>query len=556
MNDIADRPTVQSSPADTRRFSERAGSWLSQWAIRLHLQPPVICPRCGFDATLGPLYWQLRVCGRCGFHWPCPVGMRINSLVDPHSFSQFAAGREAVMTGTATMGGIGIVLVIFDFAFIGGTMSRAVGERVTRAFERAVARKLPLVAVISTGGVRVQEGLPALLQMAKTTLAVEEFKQVGRLFISVSTNPTTGGVYASFASLADVIFAEPGAVIGFAGPRVAEAITGEKLPPDSHRAETLYKHGLVDRVIPRMELRTAISQMLAAANAGSRTAGSDLPRENGQKGEETSPAESGDGQGIAAQEKRTAWQAVTHARLSTRPTSLDYIPRLFDSFSPLHGDRVQADDDTVVGGLAVFKGTGCIVVAQQRVAGKYRRGAGPAGYRKAERLIHLAERLDLPVITLVDTPGADPSNESEIGGLAGAIAHCLSAFVGAPVPTVSVIIGEATSGGGLALSAADRVLILQDATYMVISPEGASGILYGDANHAAEAAERLRLNGNCELVTQGIVDEIIPIRAAETSPDQVAALIRVSIAENLARLEPQTRDERMRRRRARYRTIG
>lgn len=567
-------------PSEPRPFTARAGSWLSYWALRIRLQPPILCPHCGYNVAPGALYRRLRVCDRCGFHWPCSVRMRIHALVDPHSFSPFgrviaaatrgrgrpvpwASGigrpREPVVTGTAKIGGVRVALVLFDFEVMGGTMSTAVGEAVTRAFERAAANKLPLIAIISSGGVRIQEGTPALLQMAKTTLAVEQFSKVGKLFISILAHPTTGGVYASFTSLADVLIAEPNAVIGFAGPRVSEAATGRKLPPDSHSAETLYKHGLVDAVIPRQEQREWIARILRSAEGPALFAGAAKAKDARTAGVQASPLfHSAQSQTKDEDEVRLAWETVKEARRITRPTSLDYISRVFTGFVELHGDRTQGDDERIVAGLARFEGSGCVVIGEQRARDEENRGAGPAGYRKAERLIHLAGRLGLPIVTLIDTPGADPSLESEQGGVAGAIARCLSAFVTVPVPTVSVIIGEGTSGGALALAAADRVLMLEDATFSVISPEGASTILYGDASHAPEMAEMLGLSAEHDLLPQGIVDQIIPVRAAETisSPDEMVSRVSRAISENMRDLLATDPQKRLDLRHRRYRNNG
>lgn len=558
------RPTFQDNPLG------RAGTWLSRWALRLHLQKRTLCPRCKHDITLDPSYRRLRVCDECGFHLPLSVDKRITSLVDPHSFSRFRlprapasrlipdwvahpltarryefAGGESVVAGTARIMGHDAVLVVFDFSTLGGTMGTIAGEAIARAFEYAAKQDLPVVVVTSTGGVRIQEGMPALLQMAKTTVAVQAWRNAHSMFVAVLAHPTTGGVYASFANLADIIVAEPGALIGFAGPRVAEAATGTKVPEGSHRAESLLAHGMVDDVVPRDKLRAALGALLAIPRARAGIEPPALP--------DPSPENDADDSAIPS-----AWETIQQARSPSRPTARDYQSVLFDRVVDLHGDRASGDDPAIVGGLAEFQGSGCVVIAQQRSNENGRRGAGPSGYRKAERLIELAVHLHLPIITLVDTPGADPSCESERAGIAVSISHCLAALLAAPVPTISVIIGEGTSGGALALAAADRVLMLENAVFSVISPEGASSILYGDVDHAEEMAERLGLQAEADLAPRGIVDVVIkePREDVADKASVLAVRVKAELARCLGELIGQDDRERLAERQRRYRSVG
>jgi acyl-CoA carboxylase subunit beta len=379
--------------------------------------------------------------------------------------------------------------------------------------------------------------------MAKTTQAVKEFQNKGNPFIAVLCNPTTGGVYASFANLADIIFAEPGALIGFAGPRVAEALLHQKLPADSHRAETAYANGMVDAIVPRNDLRNRLAQILSMNNAR----------------EKIEPGMAIDDSSERKPRTRTAWEVVAIARQPDRPTALDYIHRLFADFVELHGDRMLGDDPAVVGGLARFENQAVVVIAQERGhSDEHHYGSsGPSGYRKAERLMHLAERLRLPIITFVDTPGADPGYESERHGIANSIANCIAALVQSPMPTVSLVIGEGTSGGALALAVTDRVLMMENATYAVISPEGASAILFGDASHAAETVESMK-NRVDDLLPLGIIDVIVrePEGGAHVQPDAAIDALKSELEKTLAQLQSQTDAERLSARRARYRLAG
>lgn len=486
-----------------------------------------------------------------------PARLRIRQLADAGTFVELAPEhaipraprlyarhvyrasrrKESVLSGTATVTGLPVVLVAFDFRVTGGTMGVTAGEMITRAFEYAAQHQLPIVAVIASGGVRIQEGMPALLQMVRTVQARLEFERVGRPFIAVMTNPTTGGVYASFTSLADILLAEPGATIGFAGPRVAQAVTGEKPPEESHRSEAALANGMIDAIVERQALRNNIASLLTTLAA----------------------------QPAGAERRETAEQLVLVSsedrdvlaltRNPDRPTARDYISRLVADFIELHGDRLLGDDPRVIGGIGILQKRPVMVIAQQRSRHvPNERGPGPAGYRKAERLIRFAGHVGLPIVTFVDTPGADPGLESERFGIAGAIAYCLAALIQTPVPTVAAIIGEGSSGGALALGAADRVLMQANATYEVISPEGAAAILYGDDKRAADTVGFLGITAE-DLVPRGIVDEIIPEPAggAHTDPVAAAALVGEALTRALDDLAAQTNDQLLSARRNRFR---
>ncbi|MFM9108677.1 MAG: carboxyl transferase domain-containing protein, partial [Chloroflexota bacterium] len=344
--------------------------------------------------------------------------------------------------GKAKIGGVDVILAVLDFSFLGGSMGVVVGEKLVRAADRAGRARSPLVTVVASGGARMQEGLLSLMQMAKTAAAVKRLHDRGVPYISVLTNPTTGGVFASFANLGDITLAEPGALIGFAGPRVAEQAIGRKLPPGTHTAEYLLDHGMIDAIVPRTALRGVLASLLGLLSGPS----GPFPGE---------PPGGASGSGPPA----AAWDLVQGARSLDRPTSLDYLDRMIDEFFELRGDRVSGDDPAVIAGIGMLAGNPVAVVALERghdAEREARHGgmARPEGYRKAQRVMRLAARLGLPLLALVDTPGAYPGPESEEGGLAGELAACMALLSDLPTPTVAADIGEGGSGGALALAVA------------------------------------------------------------------------------------------------------
>ncbi len=522
-----------------------AATWFSRLAVRLRFQPAIVCPRCKRDVTWSPQYRALRICPSCNYHFSISAHQRLASIVDPRTFSALTRKRESVIAGAAKIIDQPVVLVLFDFEHRGGTMSTRAGQIIGQAFECATERRLPIVAVVASGGVRIQEGMPALLRMASTTEAVLDYQKVRQPFVAVLTHPTTGGVYASFASLADVLLAEPGALIGFAGPRVAQAATGEELPPDSHRAESALQNGMIDALVPRDALRDTLGRLLALTTASSKIVGL-----------ATSPA-AVDHRHLS-RDGVDAMQILALARHRERPSARAYAARLFTDYIELHGDRLERDDPKLFGGIARFETVPVVVIAQQRERGQdHERGASAAGYRKAERLIQFAARFGLPIVSFVDTPGADPGYESERHGVAGAIAHTLAALLGASVPTVSIIIGEGTSGGALALAAADRVLMQENAIYAVISPEGASAILDGNESRRTKRSRHLSMTVR-DLLPRGIIDQVIqePEGGAHTNLDAAAAVVSDALRASLAELQARSESERLAARRNRYRQLA
>jgi acyl-CoA carboxylase subunit beta len=516
---------------------------------------PILCKRCGADLSTSSTWERFRVCKACGYHAPISARCRLELLLDGGSFREAHRSltsvdpllfsdrvpyaerleearektglEEAVVIGTGRINARECVVAVFDFEFMGGSMGTVVGEKVALAMELAADRRLPFVSVAASGGARMQEGMLSLVQMAKTSAAAMRLHRAGVPFISVLTDPTTGGVYASFASHGDVILAEPGALIGFAGPRVIEQITGKTKPKDAQTAEYLLKNGQIDAVVDRTRLRNALATLLQLlAN----------PWDLSPRGE-TEPYRP------EVRPPASAWEAVELARHPDRPTARDYIRAMVPQFFELHGDRASADDPAAICGVGDLGGITVMLIAQERGRGaeeRERRRGGrmrAEGYRKADRAMKLAGRWGLPVVTLIDTPGAALDFDSEARGLAPSIALCLGTMSVLPVPVVAAVIGEGGSGGALALGVADRVLMQENAIYSVIAPEGAAAILYHDAQRARDLADSLKLTAaDCKLL--GVVDTLVPepVGGAHEDPDYAALTLKNFILDDLVEL--------------------
>ncbi len=359
----------------------------------------------------------------------------------------------------------------------------------------------------------MQEGCVSLMQMAKTSGALKRHHEAGNLFISVLTDPTTGGVTASFAMLGDIILAEPGALIGFAGPRVIQQTIGQKLPEGFQRAEFLVEHGFVDRIVPREEMKETLGRILKMHRK----------EPEGQAGPdaEGNVENCGDTQShnvdtfAGVVDTKTAWEHVLLSRKSDRPIAGDYIEELFDDYIEFHGDRYFGDDGAITGGIAMFHGKPVTIIGQQKgktTKENISRNFGmpsPEGYRKALRLMKQAETFGRPVICFVDTPGAFCGIQAEERGQGEAIARNLFEMSDLKVPILSIVIGEGGSGGALAMAVANEVWMLENAVYSVLSPEGFASILWKDSKRADEAAEVMKVTAR-DLLRLGIIEELIP----------------------------------------------
>jgi acyl-CoA carboxylase subunit beta len=531
----------------------------------------VKCPGCARLLYGKRLKRNAHVCPECGHHLRLTPRQRIGQLVDAGSFEQRGhdiAGwdplgfrdrkpyherlgeavsrtgeREAAVFGGATISGHDVVIVAMNFAFMGGSMGSAVGEIVTRAAEDANAARVPLILVACSGGARMQEGALSLMQMAKTGQAIARLHEAGILVVSVLTDPTFGGVTASFAMLGHVILAETGALIGFAGRRVISETIRQELPPDFQTAEFLLHHGMVDRVVRRDELRPLVAKLLALHRpaAGGPTAlaeareARETPGSGGQPMVRSVMSLSG--------RATETWEIVRTARHIKRPTAREYIDAVFADFCELHGDRLHGDDPAIIGGVARLGHRPVMVIGQQKghdtkelVARRFGM-PHPEGYRKALRLMEHAAAFGMPIVTLVDTPGAYPGVDAERRGQSVAIAQAIMRSARLPVPIVCVITGEGGSGGALALATGDRVLLLENAFYSVISPEGCAAILWRTRDSAPAAARALRITA-ADLLRLEVVDGVVPEPAggAHLDPAVAAANLRRAISESLDEL--------------------
>jgi acyl-CoA carboxylase subunit beta len=454
---------------------------------------------------------------------------------------QLAAARtatgllDAVLTGRARILGRKVVLVVFDFRFLGGSMGTVAGEKVARAFDLAGRERVPAIVVTSSGGARIQEGMVALFQMAKTALCAAQLREQGVPLITVMSDPTMGGVLASFASLGDVILAEPRSRVSFVGPRVHQKAIGDAAPPGS--AEFALEHGNIDAIVERQQLRPVLGQLAAVLHrppAGS-TGRSRAPEPQEHVGVE-----------------RPVWETVELARHPDRPTGRNLAHRVFADFFELHGDRVGSEDDSVMAGIGWLAGRVVVVVAQDRHSANAGRTQA-SGYRKAQRAFTLAERFALPLVTLVDTPGAATDTEAEASGITGAVAESLARLGRLRTVVVNVVVGEGGSGGALALSTGDRLLMMENAIFSVIGPEAASTILYRNADHAQELAARLKLTA-ADLHKLRLVDRIVPEQpAGHEAPDVMAAVLRQALIDEVGYLASASIKSLLARREAKFR---
>ena len=506
------------------------------------------CNKCGAAIITEDVKQGYYICPKCGGYFRVHAYRRIQMVIDEETFEEWDQDliggnpvnykgypekvqalqektglKEAVVTGKGKINGRETVIAVCDGRFLMASMGWAVGEKITRAVERATDEKLPVIIFACSGGARMQEGITSLMQMAKTSAALERHSKAGLLYVSVLTEPTTGGVTASFAMLGDIILAEPGALIGFAGPRVIEQTIRQKLPKGFQRAEFLVEHGFVDDIVKRENLKETLGRILEMHERSQDDFAENPYRENAGRAiveAENDPAD------ISRDKKQssehtginpylTAWDRVQLSRKIDRPSGSDYIEALFTDFMEFHGDRNYGDDRAIIGGMAKFHGRPVTVIVQEKGTNTKENIAHnfgmpmPEGYRKALRLMKQAEKFHRPVICFVDTPGAFCGIEAEERGQGEAIARNLWELAGLKTPVLSVVTGEGGSGGALALAAGDQVWMLENSVYSILSPEGFASILWKDSTKAKEAAAVMKLTAS-DLYQKGIIEQIIP----------------------------------------------
>ena len=492
------------------------------------------CNKCGAAIITEDVKQNHYTCPKCGGYFRVHAYRRIQMVMDEGTFEEWdhdligenpmnykgypekvtalqakTGLKEAVVTGKGKINGRETVIAVCDGRFLMASMGWAVGEKITRAVERATKEKLPVIIFACSGGARMQEGITSLMQMAKTSAALERHSKAGLLYVSVLTEPTTGGVTASFAMLGDIILAEPGALIGFAGPRVIEQTIRQKLPKGFQRAEFLVEHGFVDDIVRRENLKETLGKILEMHEI-SGSSDDSIDEMRSAKSSSESDFEPAD-----INPYLTAWDRVQLSRKIDRPSGSDYIEALFTDFMEFHGDRNYGDDKAIIGGIAKFHGRPVTVIVQEKGTNtkeniEHNFGMPmPEGYRKALRLMKQAEKFHRPVICFVDTPGAFCGIEAEERGQGEAIARNLWELAGLKTSVLSIVTGEGGSGGALALAAGDQVWMLENSVYSILSPEGFASILWKDSTKAKEAAAVMKLTA-ADLYEKGIIEQVIP----------------------------------------------
>ncbi len=541
------------------------------------------CNKCGSAIIAEDVKNDYYICPKCGGYFRVHAYRRIQMVTDEGTFEEWDRGLatrnpleykgyeeklrtlqektgldEAVVTGRARIDGTEVVLGVCDGRFLMASMGEVVGEKIARAVERATQERLPVILFACSGGARMQEGIVSLMQMAKTSAALKRHSDAGLLYISVLTDPTTGGVTASFAMLGDVILAEPKALIGFAGPRVIEQTIRQKLPKGFQRSEFLLEHGFIDGIVERPQMKQTLSQILMLHKEERGVSLESAAWESAERSTEDREA----GKLSVSNRLASGWDRVLLSRMNDRPVGSDYIRELFTDFIEFHGDRYYADDKAIIGGVALFRGMPVTVIAQAKGTNtkeNIERNFGmpsPDGYRKALRLMKQAEKFHRPVICFVDTPGAFCGLEAEERGQGEAIARNIYEMSGLRVPVLSVIIGEGGSGGALAMATADEVWMLENSIYSILSPEGFASILWKDSSKAEEAAGVMRLTAE-DLYRMGIVEEVIAEPAPYTIENlkEVTRVLESKMEHFLSRYGNMSKEELAQRRYDRFRRM-
>lgn len=539
------------------------------------------CPKCGklIDKTRAAR--MKYVCYECGGYFRVKAYNRIKMVADRDTFEEWfpvseitnplefegyeeklAETREktgideAVVVGKCKIYGEDAAVGVCDSRFLMGSMGHVVGEKITAMMDRAIEEKLPVFMFCASGGARMQEGIVSLMQMAKTSAAVRRMSEAGLLYCPILTDPTTGGVTASFAMLGDVIMAEPGALIGFAGPRVIKQTIGQDLPKGFQTAEFLVEHGIIDGIVKRRNLKKTMYFLIkshqgkegnyaAFGNNPFRFQLTEIVKEYAWKST-----------------VKDAWERVKGTRKLDRPTAMHYIERIFDTFVEAHGDRAFRDDGAIVGGIGFIGGQAVTVIADYRgqSAQEYKeRNFGmpmPEGYRKALRLMKQAEKFNRPIVCFVNTPGAYPGIEAEERGMGESIARNLLEMSGLKVPVVCILIGEGGSGGALATAVGNEVWMLENATYSILSPEGFASILWKNADRAQEASEIMKITAE-DLLKLKVIDRIVPEYggANEVTRDAIGDYMKEEIRKFLAQFDGMTGEQIKEQREKRFRSF-
>ena len=526
------------------------------------------CTKCGKLIYRKELEKNKFICMKCGKYFRMPSENRILDIIDEGSFVELFTDvldknpidfpgysekkeiikketnlEEAVITGKASIGHIEVMLGVCDTRYLMGSMGYIVGEKITKLFENATKAQLPVIMINCSGGARMQEGIISLMQMAKTVDSVKQHSDAGLLYISVLTDPTTGGVAASFAMLGDVILAEPNSLIGFAGPRVIEQTTKQKLPVGFQTSEFLYEHGFLDMIVIRRELKERIYEILKAHQK---------PKDIERKHKTISACTFCD--------YKDSLKKVQLSRKIDRPTTVDYITHVFERFIEFHGDGETGEDQAIIGGIAFLDNIPVTVIGHQKGKTTEERiirnfgMAHPEGYRKAIRLMKEAEKFRRPIITFIDTPGAACGVEAEKRGEASAIAKCIYEMFNLKVPILSILIGEGGSGGALGLAVANEVWAMENSTYSILSPEGFASILWKNEKRAKEAANLMKMTAK-DLLDLGVIEKILPEGNEASEFKVITDFLQVQILDFIYNMSLKNEDEIVASRETRFRSF-
>lgn len=494
------------------------------------------CPSCGRELDKDKVIKRKYVCYECGYYFRVRTNNRIKMVADRGSFEQWFEDlvesnplnfegyeeklettrektglTEAVTVGKCKIYGEEAVIGVCDSRFLMGSMGHVVGERITAAVERATELKLPVFIFCCSGGARMQEGIISLMQMAKTTAAIKKHSDAGLFYCTILTDPTTGGVTASFATVGDVVMAEPGALIGFAGPRVIKQTIGQDLPEGFQRAEFQVEKGFADGIVKREDLRKTIYYLIVANRPKEEVFRVRRQSEEDKRFMYTEILK----ELTWKSRSLTAWEKVKAVRQAIRPSAKDYMDNIFDFFVEAKGDRAFGDDQAIMGGIAMLNGQPITVIADMKgntIEECRKRNFGmplPEGYRKALRLMKQAEKFGRPIVSFVNTAGAYCGIEAEERGQGEAIARNLLEMSALKVPILCIVIGEGGSGGALATAVGNEVWMMENATYSILSPEGFASILWKDASAAPKASEVMNITAQ-DLKRLGVVEKIIP----------------------------------------------
>lgn len=447
-----------------------------------------------------------------------------------------AAGKsgldESVVTGAGTLDGHPVAVIAGEFTFLAGSVGRDASDRLVSAIERATAEGLPLVGLTCSGGTRMQEGTPAFVQMVRIGVALAAHRSAGLPYLAYLRNPTTGGVMATWGSLGQVTLAEPGALAGFLGPRVYSALYGEEFPPGIQLSDHLAEVGVIDAVVAPEELRGVLSRLLTALT---RDGVERNLRVTSDVSLDTRPFHRAPGETDTVPDVDT-WDAVTRTRRADRPGIRDLLARAATEVVELSGTQAGEVGQGLLLAVARFGGQPCVVVAQDRSTQRRETPLGPAGLRVARRGFRLAAEWRIPVLSVIDTRGAELSAAAEEGAVAGEIARCLADLVTCTAPTLTLMLGEGNGGGALAMLPADRIVAAQHAWLSPLPPEGASAIVHRDTEHAPEMARAQQVRA-LDLFERGVVDRMVAEQPdAADEPDAFCDRLGAVLADELAGL--------------------